>query len=65
MALLPRLSYAHRPGLAQVVPTVTRYLFGDGSWLSGVPWEVCAQMRREVTARVAGEGSWRYASSVG
>lgn len=33
--------------------------------MSGVPWEVCAQMKREVTARVSGEGSWGYARSVG
>ena len=34
-------------------------------WMAGVPWEVCAQMRWEVTAGAAGGGSWEYAGSLG
>lgn len=49
----PCFSYAHWPGLAGVIPAATQCLFGDGGWMSGVLREVCAQMTREVTARVA------------
>lgn len=61
----PCFSYAHWPGLSQVVPTVTCYLFWDQGWKSGVPWEVCAQTKKGVTAEAAEEGSWEYARSVG
>lgn len=49
----------------QVVPIVIRCLHGDRGWVSSVPWEVCAQVRRDVMARLAGGGCWGCTRSMG